>query len=96
METLLHQCIGIDIAKSTFTACICQRFSSGEVKFSSVVEFHNSRPGFNQLLKWVRKNAAANPKVTFVMEATGIYYEMLAYHLHGLKQSICVVLPKVK
>lgn len=97
MQTLLRQCIGIDIAKSTFTACICQQLSSGEVKFSLVVEFENSRHGFNQLLKWVRKNAVTSPKASFVMEATGIYYELLAYHLYGLKQCVCVVLPnKVK
>ncbi|WP_162056157.1 IS110 family transposase, partial [Pontibacter pamirensis] len=35
--------------------------------------------------------------VNFVMEATGIYYEPLAYHLHRIRQNVSVVLPnKVK
>ena len=27
------------------------------------------------------------------MEATGVYYENLAHHLHKLKQPVCVLLP---
>jgi transposase len=97
MQTILRQCVGIDIAKSSFTSCISQQLSSGEIKLSAPAEFENCRHGFNQFLKWVRKNADASPKATFVMEATGIYYESLAYHLHQLKESVCVVLPnKVK
>ncbi len=97
MEAVLRQSIGIDIAKSTFTACICQQLYSGKLSFSCVTEYENSRRGFNQLIKWVRKHAAALPRACFVMEATGIYYETLAYHLHGLKLPLCVVLPnKVK
>jgi transposase len=29
------------------------------------------------------------------MEATGVYYEALAYHLHGLGKTISVVLPGI-
>ncbi|MCU7550445.1 IS110 family transposase [Chitinophagaceae bacterium LB-8] len=97
MQTIFRQCIGIDIAKSTFTACICQQFNTGQTTCSPVSEFEHSRHGFNQLLKWVRKHAVVAPQAVFVMEATGIYYEPLAYHLHELGQPVCVVLPnKVK
>ena len=97
MGTLLRQCVGIDIAKHSFTACVCQQGTSGKVSFCPVSTFENSKRGFNQLLKWVRKFSQPDPPMVFVMEATGIYYEGLAYHLHQLKQSVCVVLPnKVK
>ena len=97
MQTVLRQCVGLDIAKSTFTACICQQLHTGQTNFSPVSEFEQSKRGCNQLLKWVRKHAVVSPKAVFVMEATGIYYELLAYHLHGLSQPVCVVLPnKVK
>ena len=57
----------------------------------------NSTRGFNQLLKWARRQTNVNPPVAFVMEATGIYYESLAYHLHTLGQRVSVLLPnKVK
>jgi len=49
------------------------------------------------LLKWVRKNKCLVQEIVFVMEATGIYYEPLAYHLSNLKLLVSVVLPnKVK
>lgn len=97
MQTVLRQCVGIDIAKASFTACICQQSDTGQLRFSSVTAFENSRRGFNQLLKWVRKHSLVAPHTVFMMEATGIYYEGLAYHLEQLKQSVCVVLPnKVK
>lgn len=97
METILRQSVGIDIAKLSFTACICQSYDDNNLKFSEVLKFENSKQGFNQLLKWVRKQVGLQPPVCFVMEATGIYYEPLAYHLIKLRQSVSVVLPnKVK
>jgi len=97
METLVRQSVGIDIAKATFTACICQRLSDGSCNHSKVESFANTSRGFNQLVKWVRKQCLPEPQVSYVMEATGIYYEPLAYHLHKLQQNVSVVLPnKVK
>ncbi|MCC9169200.1 IS110 family transposase [Pontibacter harenae] len=65
--------------------------------FSQPVKFENSTRGFSQLLRWVRKRASASLPVAFVMEATGIYYEPLAYHLHKLRQIVSILLPnKVK
>jgi transposase len=97
METIVRQSVGIDIAKATFTACICKNHSTCNIELSEAVRFDNSKTGFNQLLKWVRKNKAGLTQVVFVMEATGIYYEPLAYHLNKLHLQVAVVLPnKVK
>lgn len=97
METLARQSVGIDIAKASFTACICQRFSSGRNAISEVQSFVNSSRGFNQLLRWVRKFCLPSIPATFSMEATGTYYEPLAYHLHQLQFPVSVLLPnKVK
>lgn len=97
MGQMTRQCVGIDIGKKDFTACICKLSPQSGLCFSKVATFENSTRGFNQLLKWARKQTASTLPVSFVMEATGIYYEPLAYHLHKLKQSVSVVLPnKVK
>lgn len=97
MEQMTRQCVGIDIAKLSFTACVCKLSPSSGLCFSQVATFDNSTRGFNQLLKWSRKQTNPALPVSFVMEATGIYYEPLAYHLHKLKQAVSVVLPnKVK
>lgn len=97
MEKLIKQCVGIDISKAEFSACICSKMASGEFIFSSVEHFENSKRGFNQLLKWSRKITTPGIEQLFLMEATGVYYESLAYHLYRLKQSVTVALPnKVK
>ncbi len=98
MQTVIvRQCIGIDISKATFTACFCRSYSNGKVEVSDVLKFDNCKTGFNQLLKWARKNKGIIHQTVFVMEATGIYYEPLAYHLANLRLQVSVVLPnKVK
>ena len=96
-QQLIRQCVGIDISKESFTACVCSYYRSGEEQLTEVVEFKNQKTGFNQLVKWSRKITSASVPVGFVMEATGVYYEALAYHLHRLNQPVGVLLPnKVK
>ena len=86
------QCVGIDIAKGTFTACLCMyEFDQG---CSTVpVVFNNDKTGFNQFVKWSRKEALKGYPLRYVMEPTGVYYEQLASHLNKLSLNVCVVLP---
>lgn len=90
---LVKQSLGIDMAKLTFTACLCQRYSNQIDDLSEVRTFDNNKTGFNQLIKWVNKISKKSKAVYYVMEATGVYYESLAYHLHKIKKCVCVVLP---
>jgi transposase len=93
MEQLTKQSIGIDIAKESFSACVCQRDLSGDELLSEVAEFRNNKTGFNQLVRWSKKFTRPSPEVIYVMEATGSYYENLAHHLYDLKQQVSVLLP---
>lgn len=97
MDELFKQCVGIDISKQTFTACVCKYYISENASYSNVENFENSRTGFNQLIKWSRKFLSKEKPALYLMEATGVYYESLAYHLHRLNQQVIVALPnKVK
>ncbi|QRQ59447.1 MULTISPECIES: IS110 family RNA-guided transposase [Sphingobacterium] len=87
------QCIGIDISKSTFTACLCQQAEDGKLTFSKVLDFGNDSKGFNQLLRWVKGLIVSDSELVFLMEATGVYYENLAHHLYKIKKRVHVVLP---
>lgn len=53
-ESLIKRCVGIDISKHTFTACICCQSASGREQFSESVDFTNSHEGFKKFLKWSR------------------------------------------
>jgi transposase len=97
MEQSIKQCVGIDIAKASFVACVCKRLLSGEIKMSPVANFDNDKHGFNQFIKWHRKLTDPSIETLFLMEATGIYYESIAFFLHRLNLSVSVILPnKVK
>jgi transposase len=90
---LIKQSVGIDISKSSFTACICNRGAGDELRYSETKGFKNDKTGFNQLLRWVNKTASKQADLVFLMEATGVYYESMAYHLHKVKKTVHVVLP---
>ena len=87
------QSIGIDISKDTFTACLCLLNQDGSLTFSEVKTFKNEKKGFNQLLRWSRKANESTLPISFLMEATGVYYERLSNHLYDIKQEVIVVLP---
>lgn len=93
MDRLFKQCVGIDISKAKFTACLCKYYISDLQCHSDVVDFENNKTGFNQFVKWSRKCMDKQAPLLYVMEATGVYYESLAYHLSKLKLTVIVVLP---
>lgn len=93
LNSLVKLSIGLDISKDTFNACLIFRDASGRVSTLSNKEFGNRKGGFDALLNWVRrltpKGYAQTPQI-FVMEATGVYYENLAFHLddQGVEVSV--------
>ena len=93
MIELLKQCVGIDISKATFSACICRLNMKQDIHFSESKNFENTKKGFNQLVRWVNKLTDKRTKTVYLMEATGVYYESLAYHLNKIKKTVHVVLP---
>lgn len=84
-----RQCVGIDIAKSTFMACLSMLDAEG--CSTSPIEFTNDRHGFNQFVRWTRKESLKGYPLCFVMEPTGVYYEALAMHLNKLGMTVHVV-----
>jgi transposase len=89
------QSIGIDVAKDSLVCCIGNLDQNGQQTFSKPKSFNNAPDGFAQLLNWVSLSKCE--ELIFVMEATGVYYENLAYWLDNHNQKLSVLLPnKVK
>ena len=89
-----RQCVGIDISKEKFTACLYMYDRlSDEGCCTGSIDFANNRQGFNQMVRWSRKEALRGRPLTYLMEPTGVYYEPLAYHLNKIGQTLYVVLP---
>lgn len=85
--------IGVDISMDDFYACIKLRAEDNSSKIKGTRSFENSDKGFEEFLVWSLKQKRDHDwSVRFVMEATGIYYENLAYFLHSQNQEVSVVL----
>jgi len=94
MKTL-KQSIGIDVAKDNLVCCIGQLDLNEQYSFSKTKTFNNDVKGFGQLIQWIAP--LRDNDVVFVMEATGVYYENLAYWLDSKGEKLSVLLPnKVK
>lgn len=87
------QCVGIDISKANFAATLCNRSSTDDLRFSVSKKFDNDKKGFNQLMRWVAKEGDKAIPTVFLMEATGVYHQKLAHHLHGIGKVVHVILP---
>lgn len=86
--------IGIDVAKDQFKSCILSEGSRGGSKIKGSRTFNNTLNGYAKLLEWVEKRIKPHHDlILYVMEATGVYYENLAYYLHDNNQQVSVLLP---
>jgi transposase len=77
--------VGIDIAKLTFHACLLR--SQGKTQKKS---FPNTEEGFTKLLRWLL-HLEPEADFHFCMEATGSYWEALAFSLAEAEQKVSVV-----
>jgi len=96
--TVIKQVVGIDIAKDTFSVRFGTISDRQEERFLASAAFPNEKRGFRKLLEWTRKQIISpDAPLWFVMEATGAYYEHVAYFLNEHDQQLAVLLPnKVK
>lgn len=62
------------------------------VKFGTKT-FVNTTKGFVSFIEWANEKGQKGLNITFTMEATGVYYESLAYFLHEKGFIVYVVLP---
>lgn len=92
MRTLKYS-VGIDIAKSTFQACLSSINDLQEVKVKSSSSFSNNHKGFEAMIAWVSRHEKEKLPTCFLMEATGIYYEQIAWFLHKNGYLVSVIIP---
>ncbi len=91
MNPIKQHIIGIDAASQKFDAS----WLKDSTKFTyrnKVLE--NNPSGCLKLLEWIRKNITTDlSTVHVVMEATGVYHELLAYFLHDQGLTVSIVNP---
>jgi transposase len=91
---LLKYVLGIDIAKATFAACLGSIDAAQRLRLGKVAEFPNNAAGFDAVRRWLAAGQTEPERPRwFVVEATGVYYEELAYYLRPQQQARSVLLP---
>lgn len=95
---LIKKVTGIDISKDSFTVCFGTLDDALNQKISKSFTFENNTKGFRTLVKSVNnidvfRSEDKDIPVWFVIEATGVYYENLAYFLAENNFSVTVELP---
>lgn len=83
--------IGIDVSKHKLDCGFYRDLASGKVKTKV---WPNDPQGHQQVMDWATRNLGVSlNEVTFIMEATGIYHEALAYVLHDAGAAVAIVNP---
>lgn len=93
MASILKQAVGIDVAQKELVVSLGRMNNDTGVEIFAYKTFTNNTKGFNNLVMWVQKMADKELKVRYVMEATGVYHECLAYYLSDKGQEVNIVLP---
>lgn len=91
---MVKKCVGIDVSKDFLDCCLGYVDPDGNLFFEKSKRFNNNQKGFQELLNWCNY-LQKNQQLSFVMEATGVYYEGLAYFLNDRSCLVSVLLPNM-
>lgn len=90
---IIKQNVGIDIAKDDFKVSFSTIVDDLSTTVKGTRTFSNNLSGFEDFIAWSKKKSVGELPVSYTMEATGVYYEGLAYHLFAQGFTVHVVLP---
>lgn len=93
MERIVKQVVGIDVAQKELVVCLGRMHDDWTPELYARKAFENTEKGFRALTLWVKKLTKESSPVRYVMEATGVYHEALAYFLEGTSLEVSIVLP---
>lgn len=92
--TVLKYAVGIDVSKDHLHCCFGQIDAEQSLRIGSSRRFKNSPRGFVELLNWAEgQRRETQIDCWFFLEATGVYYEQLAFFLSEQNCKLCVALP---
>jgi len=89
----LKQSVGIDVAKSELVVSLGRMNQDTSIELIACKTFVNNKTGFEKLVHWTKKILSDEATILYVMEATGIYHESLAYYLSDQGHQVSIVLP---
>ena len=92
-KKVTKQIVATDIGMDNFYACYKIQYEDKSVVIKGSKSFDNVPSGIEEFYLWCSKrNKTPEVHPIFVMEATGVYYEELAYFLYHKKEKVSVQL----
>ncbi|GLU55342.1 IS110 family transposase [Dyadobacter frigoris] len=93
MKKVIKQVLGIDVAQKELVVCLGRMHDDWTPELYANKTFANTSKGFLLVLSWIKKLTIPDLPVRYVMEATGVYHESLAYFLKDQGLQVSIVLP---
>ena len=93
MRKIIKQIVGIDVAQKELVVSLGKMHDDWTPEVYAHKTFANTQKGFTSLVSWVKKVTTEDVGVRYVMEATGVYHESLAYFLDDQGYEQTIVLP---
>jgi transposase len=93
IKRLLKQVVGIDVAQKELVISLGNMDEKATTHIYASKVFLNTEKGFMALTLWVKKQTNEESPLRYVMEATGVYHEALAYFLSEKGYIVSIVMP---
>jgi transposase len=93
MKKIVKQVAGIDVAQKELVVCLGKMYDDWTPELYAYKVFANTAKGFVSFIQWVKKLTDVSIPIRFVMEATGVYHEPLAYHFEDQKLEVSIITP---
>lgn len=93
MENIVKQTAGIDVAQKELIVSLGRMDQTTTTEIFAYKAFPNNLKGFKSLVSWVEKLSEKEIPFRYVMEATGVYHESLAYYLTDNDLEVSIILP---
>jgi transposase len=93
MKTVVKQVVGIDVAQNELVCTFGKVYEDFKLELVTRHIFENNKMGFKKLVEWLVPIVNKEVQLRFVMEATGVYHQSIAYFLHDMGSNVSVILP---
>lgn len=92
-KKLLKQTVGIDVAHKSLDVSLGRMDVQATIEIYNYKKFANTEKGFMAMVLWVKKYTQADVSLRYLMEATGVYHECLAYFLSEKEYDVSILMP---
>lgn len=94
MKRVIKQSLGIDVSKDTLDYSLAELTEDFEVSTRESSQVLNNKKGGEKLLKVIEKYSIPGVPLQVIVEATGVYHELICCFLKDSNIDIAIVMPK--